>query len=139
MTSERLDILDFFGRYCFAIDHHDLAGVEECFVEAATFRIDAPDPVVAGVRSGRKPIAAFMSSTWADQVEQPRHIIVNVVFDAITADEAEVRAYLVLTFTGLEASRVAATGWYHTFLVREPDGVWRIRTHELGLDPSRLA
>jgi ketosteroid isomerase-like protein len=135
-TTERLEILDLLARYCSAIDEHDAGGVRSCFLDDATFDVKAKDPLVAGLRSGPDEITAFISSTWADQVEQPRHFILNVIFDSVTEDTAEVHANLLLTFANDEGAYVAATGTYHTTLARSV-GRWRIRTHELTLDGAR--
>lgn len=131
--ADRQAVLDLFADYAWANDAGHVPLLEQLFTEQASLQISvagSDDVYGPFVGSG---IVEFMSSAWAAQTDQRRHVITNFRFTSEAEDRAEVRAYLSLHVTDGGTLRVTSAGVYETVVVRVGEG-WRFERLDLALD-----
>lgn len=111
----REHIRDLYGRYCFALDYGTTADLLDCFTPDGVFSLSDRGDFV-----GHEQLGTLID---ASAESRNRHMIMNLLFDEVSADHARCRAYFLLIRT-----RDAATmsyGHYVDSVVLCPDGVWR--------------
>jgi hypothetical protein len=126
----REQIRDTLARYNWSGDAGRLDGLAETFCLDGVLEIRGVEPL-----RGRSEIAAFLGGVTAnialnvDVKPVVRHNLSNVLFSALTADEAQVSSYFtVVTHAGLDHC-----GRYRDTLV--PDGdTWLIKHRKVSTD-----
>ena len=134
--ADRAQIADAFYRFGIAHDEALVDVLATCFTADARFEvIDASsgntEPFV--VAHGRAQIAARLGATIAEQADQRRHLIGNVVVDVLTGTTATALAYGVVTVAA-DGLILGASVLYSAELARETDGVWRFSRFRIGMD-----
>jgi len=126
----REQIRDTLARYNWSGDAGRLDGLAQTFCVDGVLEIRGVDPL-----RGRSEIAAFLSgvtgkiTTSADTKPVVRHNVANVLFTALTPDEAQVSSYFtVVTHIGLDHF-----GRYRDTLVPEAD-TWLIKHRKVSTD-----
>ena len=126
----REQIRDTLARYNWSGDAGRLEGLAETFCVDGVLEIRGAEPL-----RGRSEITAFLGAvTWkiaADADIKPvvRHNVANILFTALTPDEAQVSCYFtVVTHIGLDHF-----GRYRDTLVPESD-TWLIKQRKVSTD-----
>jgi SnoaL-like domain len=131
-VEDRLAIFDLYARQSHRIDGGDAAGWAASFTEDGTFI----SPTYQLTATGPLELKAFAeSSNGAARArgEQFRHLLDNVVFEVIDADQIRVEAYLVIFATTAEGSRVDRTVLVFDDLIRV-EGQWLIQLRRVVRD-----
>ena len=119
---DRLEILELFSRYAFAMDEPDPEGVVNCFTQDGVW--SSP---FQGTIKGRDAIRQFNERRREKIAANPgahrRHHILNHVI-TIEGDRASFRAYILGTLIQDNKILVGITGHYHGTVVKE-DGHWK--------------
>jgi uncharacterized protein (TIGR02246 family) len=121
-VADRLEILELFSRYAFAMDEVDPEGVANCFTQDGlwvshfhgTYR---GRDIIKQLNERRKEKVA------ANPDAHKRHYILNpiIIFEG---DRARFRAYMLGTLMQGNKIHVALTGHYHGTVVKE-GGHWK--------------
>lgn len=130
---DRLMITEILNRYAWGYDTRDLDLMGASFSEDGSFHILLDGTDGWGPYQGRKAIVAWLAEVMAQQHDQRRHCVTNLVFRELGADSARVDSYLCLTAVENGALRVVCTGTYHDDLTKR-GGQWAIRRKVLRLD-----
>src|ERR1700687_6224034 len=91
---DRLEILELFSRYCFAIDDRDADGVAGCFTSDALFTSNL---VAIGTIRGRAAIRELVLKKRERPPDSRRHMMLNPLI-ALDGDRATFRTYLLATW-----------------------------------------
>lgn len=132
-VADRLAIAECVHRYGWGYDERDRGALGGCFTddgiwEGSIMGVDTIEPHV-----GRDAVVEFLTSFWAIQTDQRRHIFTNVVVTGITGSTALAHAYLLLTAAGDAVMAPVTTGPYRLEM-RKVDGIWRIARLVAGFD-----
>jgi FAD/FMN-containing dehydrogenase len=132
----RAQIAEAFYRFGIAHDEARIDVLATCFTADARFEVvDAStgsvEPFVTD--HGRDQIVARLGATIAEQADQRRHLIGNVVVDGLTATTATALAYGAVTVAA-DGLLLGASVLYSADLTREDDGVWRFNRFRIGMD-----
>lgn len=132
----RAQIADAFYRFGIAHDEARVDVLATCFTADARFEVvdastGSAEPFVRD--QGRDQIVTRLGETIAEQADQRRHLIGNVVVDALTATTASALAYGVVTVAA-DGLRLGASVLYSADLVQEGDGGWRFSRLRVGMD-----
>jgi len=125
---DRLDILDLYARQSHAVDaaHGELW--------AATFTEDGvfESPTYGLTARGRRELADFarMSNKTAEgRGERFRHRVSEIVLTRVGDDRVDVVAYLMITATGTEGTRIDRSLVTHDAL-RKVDHRWLVQSRQ---------
>lgn len=95
------------------------AGIPEGSVPDEGLHTVGRDAIIERFKKGR---AAF-----AEQGEQPRHVILNVLVDDVNGDTAKVRCFHLFMVTSAKGVGIHGSSVYHDEMVRGGDG-WLIKS-----------
>lgn len=133
-THDRLLITERIARYGWAYDERDRAALTDCFTVDGSWEGSLMGATSVGPFSGRDAVADFLAGFWDVQVDQRRHLFTNVVLSLASATQATAHAYLLLTSAAGGRMTPVSSGPYRFELVKEPDGIWRMRLLSAGFD-----
>jgi hypothetical protein len=123
-TTDRLEVLDLYSRYCHAIDTLDGLTWLETFTSDAVFDLGP-----SRVSTGSDEISAWFRG-FVDSGASVRHVVTNVTVGE--EDESIIgRAYL--SILSVPSGQTVATGVYRDRLAKTPDG-WRFAERHLAYD-----
>jgi hypothetical protein len=131
-VEDRLAILDLYARQSHRIDGGDGAGWAATFTADGTFI----SPTYQLTATGPAELQAFaLSSNGAARArgEQFRHLLDNVVFEVLDADQVRVEAYLIIFATTNTGSRVDRTVLVFDDLIRI-EGQWLVHVRRVVRD-----
>ena len=132
-----VEITQLVSHYGNCLDRGDFDGLQALFTDDAEFHV-GPDPGVESPLRGSDGIRQGIERRWrtfADR-EQRRHVMLNVVVESLTPDEAKVRTTIVVLVVGRsggEQVKVHGLGVFDDILVRRGDN-WLFRDRRLALD-----
>lgn len=138
MTAAKLAIHELLGRSALALDERDVAGLQDTFSKKVTLTIvigngeqrTKADPITF---TGREAVMELMTGSMAEQSDLRRHVISNIIFDAIGKKQAQVTSYLQIYSIENGAVRCVSTGLYRDRVVRKKRG-WQIADRVIDLD-----
>lgn len=133
LALDRLLVVETLNRYAWGYDTRDLELVGGSFTEDGSFDITLDGHDGWGPYHGRQAIVDWLASVMAQQTDQRRHCVSNILFRSLNAERAAVDSYLVLTAVERGELRVVCTGTYRDTLVRR-NGAWLIEHKTLRLD-----
>jgi len=134
-ASDRLEILDTLSRYAWGYDEGDFELLADTFTEEASTsgKVSRSD-IGWGPLVGRGQIVEVLKSIHTAQPDQRRHSLHTAYFHSQGESEADVSIYLTLFGTENHQTRVVTTGLYRAALVKQTDGVWRMKRLDAILD-----
>ena len=129
----RESIRDAFARWGIAYDEGQVDVIRSLFTPDATFRVlrGSKEPIASA--DGIDAILLNVTSALAQQNDQRRHAISNIVIDRMTATDATAIAYGIVTIAR-DGLSLGATVIYSADLKRGRDGVWRFSRFAIGMD-----
>jgi len=132
-VTARMQIWEAFSRFGVAFDETrtDVAG--SCFTEDAVFEVAEGQGEAFVHQEGRETIIAGLAGVTAEQGDQRRHAITNVLVESLTRDTASAIAYGVVPVAA-DGLTLGATVLYVADLKKEADGVWRFSYFYVGMD-----
>jgi hypothetical protein len=131
----RAQIADAFARFGIAHDEARVDIVVSCFTEDVVYEVAQGQAEPFTRFTGRAEVSDRLTGVIAEQADQRRHVIGNVLVEELDLDRgiATALAYSAVTVAangiGLGASVI-----YDTRLRREADGCWRFCYFFIGLD-----
>jgi len=132
-VAARLQIQEAFFRFGIAHDEARADVVGSCFTEDAVFEV-AQGQAEPFVRyQGRAEIIRRIAAIVAEQGDQRRHCITNVLVETLAANTASAIAYGIVPVAA-DGLSLGATVLYTADLVREDDGCWRFGYFYIGMD-----
>jgi hypothetical protein len=131
---DRILLADRMSRYSWAFDERRVDLLADCFTDDATWEAHLMGRSVIGPFSGRDAVVDYMSSFWTHQVDQRRHMIMNVVVQNQSANDATVLSYHLLMSATTETIEPVTCGFYRAQMRRAADGPWRICALVAGYD-----
>jgi hypothetical protein len=130
---DRLMIIETLNRYAWGYDGRDLELLGSTFAVDGSFAIELAGSDGWGPYTGRSQIVEWLAGIMAQQTDQRRHCVSNIVFRSLLADTAVVDSFLSLTAAENGAVRLVCTGTYRDEMVKH-EGQWFIRRKTLHLD-----
>lgn len=132
---DRSLILDTLCRYAWGYDEGDFEMLAQAFTAdgRSAGKVSNSD-ISWGPMIGRDQIVGVLSDIRRSQVGQRRHTVHTPRFESLTADRADLATYMVVFNSHGGQTNVVTSGWYRARLVRESDGVWRIKNLDVLLD-----
>ena len=127
-VEDRLAIIDLTIAYCWALDAHDWAALENVFLPDATAELASP--LLQGVEAIKTRVATAL-----DPLDESQHMVTNHQV-TIEGDRATCRCYLQAQHVRRAAGDGGAgvnfivAGRYEDEMVRAPQG-WRIKHRRL--------
>jgi hypothetical protein len=132
---DRSLILDTLSSYAWGYDEGNFDMLADTFTaDGSTGGKVAGTDIGWGPMVGREEIVAILSSIRASQTEQRRHTVHTPRFEVLTDNTATVACYTVIFGSSSGTTRIVTSGWYRADLVKESDGVWRMRHLDALLD-----
>jgi len=133
--SARARIADAFHRFAVAHDEAQFAQLASCFTEDAVFEVAEGSAEAFERFDGRTRIQERLSEVVAEQGDQRRHLMGNVLVEELdlTAGAATAIAFGLVSVAA-DTVRWGASVIYHARLRREPDGCWRFCAFFVGMD-----
>ncbi len=115
-SSDKIEIIDFLGRYALCVNTKDNEGFAACFTE---------DGVWDGLGIGRVAGTEALRNMWTEEAPRNPHLPLNYVID-VNGDTASVHSDILMV--GMEAGRwvITSVGTYEDQLVRV-GGAWKIK------------
>jgi hypothetical protein len=129
----RLMIIEAFSRFGIAYDEAQLPVLASLFTEDALLEIADGQGEPFEKTRGSIAIAKHFASALAQQGDQRRHLISNVVIERLAPNEASALAYGVVTVAA-DGLYLGASVIYAADLRRGVDGVWRFSRFFIGID-----
>jgi uncharacterized protein (TIGR02246 family) len=117
VVRDRLDIMELFSRYCFALDTRNADGVADCFTQDGLFMSG-----ITGATRGRDAIRDLTLEKKARTPDGRCHMFINPLIE-LDGDRAKFRAYMLTTWIQNDRCEVSHTGRYFGTVVRE-GGRW---------------
>jgi hypothetical protein len=134
-ADDRALILDCVAKYGCGYDQDDFAMLAESFTENATTGGTVTGTDISwGPVTGREQIISALRTIRKAQTDQRRHIMNTHRFEEQTATTAALSTYIVVLASEDGETRVATAGRYSIDVVKEMDGVWRMRRLDAVLD-----
>jgi hypothetical protein len=129
---DRALVQESFARWGIAYDEGRLDVISSLFTTDAKFEVlnGSPTPIVA--TQGHDAVVAGIKSAIAQQGDQRRHLISNVVIDRLTATEATAIAYAVVVVP--DKPMYVGTTVIYSANLRKSGGVWRFSRLVIGMD-----
>jgi len=125
LALDRLLIQDRIYRYAWAFDERHIDALNNCFTEDAVWEGNTQGVTPVPQFKGRTTITDWLSGFWANQSDQRRHVMVNIVIDNQSAEKADALVMLMLTAAEQSKLEIVLTSFYKLHLEKE-SGVWRI-------------
>jgi hypothetical protein len=133
--SARAQIAEAFYRFGIAHDEARVDVVVSCFTEDAVFEVAEGQAAAFTRFEGRDEIFDRLTGVLAEQSDQRRHVISNVLVESLdlAAGTATALAFSVVTVAANGLS-VGASVIYAADLARGDDGCWRFSSFFIGMD-----
>jgi len=125
---DRLDIIELYSRQSHLIDSGDSHGWAATFTHDGSFS----SPTYKLTARGTSELQDFAQSSNGAALkrgEQFRHHVSEIVITSTGADSADSSAYLMITATSSEGTRIDRSVVLHDRLVRD-DGRWLFKSRE---------
>jgi len=132
-VTARLQIGEAFSRFGVAHDEARTDVVGSCFTTDAVFEVAQGQGQPFVHYEGRETIIARLTGIIAEQGDQRRHAITNVLVESLTASTASAIAYGVVPVAA-DGLTLGASVLYVADLKKEADGVWRFSYFYIGMD-----
>lgn len=131
----RARIADAFYRFGFAHDEARVDVVASCFAEDVVFEVALGQAEPFSRLHGRAAVRDRLTRIIAEQSDQRRHVISNVLVERLdlAAGTASALAFSVVTVAANGMS-LGASVVYAGELHREADGCWRFTSFYIGMD-----
>ncbi|MEU5095377.1 nuclear transport factor 2 family protein [Streptomyces sp. NPDC020996] len=131
----RAGIADAFYRFGIAYDEAQIDVIAGCFTEDAVFEVAEGRAEPFTRFEGRVEIHDRLDRIIAEQGDQRRHLISNILVDELdlATGVAAAIAYGVVTVAA-DGLRLGASVVYDARLRREQDGCWRFSAFFIGMD-----
>lgn len=130
---DRLMIMETLNRYAWGYDSRDLELMGATFGESASFTIELAGSAGWGPYVGRREIVAWLAEVMAQQTDQRRHCLSNLIFRSLQPHTAVVDSFLSLTAAEAGKVRLVCTGTYRDEMIKT-GGEWLIQRKLLRLD-----
>jgi hypothetical protein len=132
-VATRLQIWEAFSRFGTAHDEARADVLGSCFTEDAIFEVaeGAGQPFVH--YEGRPAITGRLAAIIAEQGDQRRHCITNILVENLTGTTAHALAYGMVGVAA-DGITLGVTCLYVADLKREDDGCWRFSYFYIGMD-----
>ena len=135
LLADRMAIIERMYRYAWSFDERQRDMLGECFAKDATWEASFMGATTIGPFEGRSAVVVFMTSFWADQLDQRRHMIMNPIVVDQGPSEATVLTYHLLVSTTSQSGVVpVTTGFYSVAMRKTSKGLWKIRKLVAGYD-----
>jgi hypothetical protein len=133
--SARAQIAEAFNRFGIAHDEARADVVVSCFTADTVFEVAQGQAEAFTRFEGRDELFDRITRIVAEQGDQRRHIVGNVLVEALDLDQgtASALAYTAVTVAA-DGLSIGASGVYDARLRREDDGCWRFSYFFIGLD-----
>jgi hypothetical protein len=128
------DALNALSRWALGYDSRDVELMDDAFAAETRFVLRPPGGATPLVFEGHAAVMKLFTDSLASQTDRRRHVLTNQYVERVSRKRMRVTSYLVLIVIENGALRVQTTGVYRDVVVRERDGVWRIRERDLTLD-----
>jgi ketosteroid isomerase-like protein len=125
LALDRIMISDRIYRYAWAFDERQIDALNNCFTEDAVWEGNTQGVTPVPPFRGRATITEWLSGFWANQSDQRRHVMVNIVIDNQSAEKADASVLLMLTAAEQSKLEIVLTSFYK-FRLEKESGVWRI-------------
>jgi len=131
---DRLMIQEAFARWGIAYDEGRADVIRSLFTEDGVMEVleGSATPIITA--TGPDAIASQVMRGRANQADQRRHAISNVVIESLDGNRALVIAYGIVTLAKQGELLVGSTVIYRGELVRQPAGDWRFARLVIGMD-----
>ncbi|MDC2950550.1 nuclear transport factor 2 family protein [Streptomyces heilongjiangensis] len=131
----RARIADAFSRFGIAYDEAQIDVIASCFTEDVVFEVAEGRAEPFTRFEGRIEVRERLTRIIAEQGDQRRHLITNVIVDELdlAMGTAAAIAYGVVTVAA-DHLRLGASVIYDARLRREQDGCWRFSAFFIGMD-----
>ena len=126
-------IQEAFARYGIAHDEARIDVLRTLFTKNAVLEVAEGHAKPFQTVTGREAMMKNFQSVLAQQADQRRHCITNVILERLTEDEASALAYSIVTVAA-DGLLLGASVFYAADLRREADGVWRFSRIFIGMD-----
>ncbi|HTX25440.1 MAG TPA: nuclear transport factor 2 family protein [Streptosporangiaceae bacterium] len=132
-VAARLQIAEAFYRFGTGHDEARADVVGSCFTQDAVFEVarGQGEPFVHD--QGRAQIIGRITAIVAEQADQRRHSITNVLVERLSSETASAIAYGQVSVAA-DGLTLGASVLYVADLVREADGCWRFSYFYIGMD-----
>lgn len=121
------DILDTFYRYAKAMDYGIASEWEDVFAEDGVFEVVGEFGPAARRVSGRSELRAYLATKDTPRPGiMKKHIYCNPRIH-IEGKSATVDSYFLILASTDGVPRLQLFGIYHDRVVKEPDGMWRLK------------
>ncbi|MDM0116110.1 nuclear transport factor 2 family protein [Variovorax sp. J22R133] len=138
MSDTALDrqlIVEALARYAWGYDEGDFKLLADSFTQDATTGGKVAHTDIGwGPMRGRAQIVEVLEGIRKTQSDQRRHSIHTVRFHNQSATEADFSAYMHISGAENKVIRLVTAGWYRAQVVKEADGIWRMRNLDALLD-----
>ena len=131
--TDRALITERVARYCWAYDERRIDLLGSCFTEDGIWEGNVLGRIPIGPFTGRAAIETWMSGFWPHQHDQRRHMVLNTIVEAQTAETATTLSYLLLMGCTGEVASIETIGFYKLALARVGDE-WLISRLSAGFD-----
>ncbi len=132
---DRQLIVEALARYVWGYDEGDFELLADSFTADATTQGSVAHTDIGwGPLQGRSQIVDVLASIRKGQTDQRRHSIHTVRFHRQSETEADFSTYMHLTGTENRVTVLITAGWYRAQVVKEADGIWRMRNLDGKLD-----
>ena len=125
LALDRILIMDRIYRYAWAFDERQIDALNNCFTVDAIWEGNTQGVTPVPPFKGRTTITDWLSGFWANQSDQRRHVMVNIVIDNQSADKADALVLLMLTAASQSNLEIVLTSFYKLRLEKD-SGIWRI-------------
>lgn len=132
-AADRIEIHELVTSYGVHHDARDFARLRDCFTEDAQYVMRIADGTVHGPRHGVDAIVDQIKVFKDSQTDKRRHHISNIQVTPLTASEASILSYVIVSAVHESGLEFITVGTYSDTVVRTDRG-WRIATKELFLD-----
>jgi hypothetical protein len=132
-VTARMQIGEAFSRFGVAHDEARTDVVGSCFTEDAVFEVAQGKGEAFVHYEGRETIVSRLTGIIAEQGDQRRHAITNVLVESLTEDTASAIAYGIVPVAA-NGLTLGATVIYVADLKKQADGAWRFSYFYIGMD-----
>ena len=129
----RMQIQEAFARFGTGHDEARTDVVGSCFTQDAVFEVAEGQAEPFVHYQGREMIVGKLTGIIAEQSDQRRHCITNVLVENLSPDTAHAIAYGIVPVAA-NGITLGATVLYVADLRREADGGWRFCYFYIGMD-----
>jgi SnoaL-like domain len=129
----RAQITETFYRFGTGHDEARTDVVGSCFTANAVYEVAKGQGEAFTRFNGRAEIMERFTAIVAEQSDQRRHSISNVLVERLDGDTATAIAYSIVSVAA-DGLTLGATVFYTADLAKEADGVWRFSYFFIGMD-----